>query len=72
MLPKAAQAILKAFLKNPNNITLRRETFKKLGQKYWDRGKFNNPQMEFLSKEQNIPLKNLNNRTGMKQGAYDP
>ena len=71
MLTAVAKAALKAFLKNPNNIILRRETFKKLGQENWERGKFNTPQMEFLAKEQNIPLKNLNKRTGMKQGAYD-
>jgi len=70
MLPKAAQAILKAFLKNPNNIALRRETFKKLGQT-GKRGQFNNPQREFLAKEQNTTLKNINKRTGMKEGAYD-
>ena len=71
MLPKAAQAILKAFLKNPNNITLRRETFKKLGQENWERGKFNDSHRKFLAKEQNTTLKNINNRTGMKEGAYD-
>ena len=71
MLPKVIQAILKAFLKNPNNIALRRKTFEALGQT-GKRGKFNDPQIEFLAKEQNIPLKNLNNRTGMKKGAYDP
>jgi hypothetical protein len=71
MLPKAAQAILKAFLKNPNNITLRRETFKKLGQENWQRGKFNNSQREFLAKKQNTTLDNIDKRTGMKQGAYD-
>jgi hypothetical protein len=71
MLPKAAQAILKTFLKNPNNIALRRETFKKLGQENWQRGKFNNSQREFLAKKQNTTLKNIDKRTGMKQGAYD-
>ena len=71
MLPKAAQVILKAFLKNPNNIALRRKTFKSLGQT-GKRGQFNNPQREFLAKEQNTTLKNINKRTGMKEGAYNP
>ena len=71
MLPKAAQAILKTFLKNPNSFALRRETFKKLGQENWQRGKFNNSQREFLAKKQNTTLKNIDKRTGMKQGAYD-
>ena len=72
MLPKAAQVILKAFLKNPNNITLRRETFKKLGQENWERGKFNDSHRKFLAKEQNTTLKNINKRTGMKEGVYNP
>tara|TARA_Y100000310_G_scaffold200194_1_gene200206 strand:+ start:897 stop:2270 length:1374 start_codon:yes stop_codon:yes gene_type:complete len=74
MLPKAIQAILKAFLKNPNNIALRRKTFKDLGQEAWERGKFNKEQLKFIASEKKYNVEDLSKRTGMhKEGklAYN-